>query len=137
MVLNWHMTLKIHKFHFILSPVNFLNVIYIPSFDFRWCKYYTHNLYATFIQVFFCKHHFYWRILVFPKCYWVSDVFICLKLRQVHTPEGTVTQAIKEPYDICSVTGHVFKGTQFGYVNDIKMNSTNINPSALNTNIYA
>ena len=47
-------------------------------------------------------------------------------LRQASRPEGTFTQAVKQPYVICCLPGHVFKEVQWGNVSNMNMMSRNI-----------
>ena len=43
------------------------------------------------------------------------------QLRQPCRPGSTLTQAVKQPYNICHLTGHVFRGVRWGNVNKMKM----------------
>ena len=53
------------------------------------------------------------------------------QLRQARTPGGTVTQTDKQPYVVCYLTGLIFKGMQWGDVNNMKIMSRYSCTSAL------
>ena len=51
------------------------------------------------------------------------------QVRQTHRRVGTLTQGVKQPYHVCSLTGQRFKGVLWGDVNNMKMMSGNISSS--------
>ena len=45
---------------------------------------------------------------------------------QARRPGGTLAQVVKQPYGVCCLTGHAFKGVQWGDKNSMKLMSRNI-----------
>ena len=50
--------------------------------------------------------------------------YLALKAKLVG---GTLIQTVKQPYGVCCLTGSMFKGVQWGDVNNMNMMSRNIN----------
>ena len=48
------------------------------------------------------------------------------QLKKARRPRSTLNQAVKQPYGVCCLTGHVLKIVQYGDVNRIMMISRNI-----------
>ena len=46
--------------------------------------------------------------------------FKARQLRQARRPEGTLTQPVKKPYGKCCLIRRLFKGVQWGNVNNMR-----------------
>ena len=56
--------------------------------------------------------------------------------KQAHRPGGTLTQAVKQAYVVCCLTGCVFKRVQWGNVNNMKKQEASLVPSAWPAQIF-
>ena len=52
-------------------------------------------------------------------------------LRKALRPDGNLTKTVKQPYGECSLPGHVFKGVQWGDVNNMMISRNIDSPLSL------
>ena len=85
--------------------------------------YYYYCRYYFYFYYYYCYYYYYLCYYYYYYYYYYLKYLAVMtsQLWQVRRPGGTLIKAVKQSYNVCCLTGHVFKGVQWGNMNNMKV----------------